>query len=161
MLVQDNLGYVHEVPDNYGQVAYDGFGNPVGLFPGIISAVRGLFGGRRPSPPLVGAGGLPSPVTGLPPWLQQSLRQIGPFRRFAPPVGWVTPALPYTGQQPRRMYMRCSVWPGPAGLVPEAPGQWPGAPGTPGAPGGPGVPGAPGMPGGFRRRRMRFRRRRR
>ena len=34
------------------------------------------------------------------------------------PTGWIRPPLPYTGLGPRRLYMRCSVWPGPRGLVP-------------------------------------------
>lgn len=34
------------------------------------------------------------------------------------PFGWQRPQLPYTGLGPRRVYMRCAVWPGPAGLVP-------------------------------------------
>ncbi|MBZ5701872.1 MAG: hypothetical protein LAN84_08490 [Acidobacteriia bacterium] len=156
MLVQDNLGYVHEVPDSYGQVAYDGFGNPVGLFPGIFNAIKGLFGGRGGAPPV--PPGFPSPSAAIASAAPQLFRQFVPIRRCAPPVGWTTPALPYTGPHPRRLYMRCSVWPGPAGLVPVAPGQWPGAPGMPGAPGGPGAPGMPG--GGMRRRHMRFRRRR-
>ena len=38
------------------------------------------------------------------------------------PLGWQQPTLPYTGLGPQRMYMRCAVWPGPAGLVPSEPG---------------------------------------
>jgi hypothetical protein len=34
------------------------------------------------------------------------------------PVGWRRPPVPYTGLRPRRVYLRCSVWPGPRGLVP-------------------------------------------
>jgi hypothetical protein len=34
------------------------------------------------------------------------------------PLGWIRPSLPYTGLGPRRLYMRCAVWPGPQGLVP-------------------------------------------
>jgi hypothetical protein len=41
------------------------------------------------------------------------------WRRSTPwPAGWVRPQLPYTGQGPQRLYMRCAVWPGPKGLVP-------------------------------------------
>ena len=73
-----------------------------------------------------------------------------------PPPGW------HQGGTPphRRVYLRCSVWPGPPGLVPINAG----APGMPGMPGGmPGMPGMPmpGMPGagggGGRRRRRRRR----
>jgi hypothetical protein len=101
----------------------------------------------------------------VPPWMplqwrQQMLmrqRMMGraPGYHRPPPVGWVTPALPFTGAQPRRLYMRCSVWPAPAGLVPQfanQPGQFPGMPGMPGAPGA-----QPGR-GGRRRRRGRGRR---
>jgi hypothetical protein len=64
-------------------------------------------------------------------------------------VGWTTPALPYTGPQPRRLYMRCSVWPGQSGLVPLEPGTWPTPQPAPTVPGTPGAPGVPGFPGGF------------
>jgi hypothetical protein len=92
-----------------------------------------------------------------PAWRQQMLFRQQMLRRAPgyyrpPPVGWVTPALPFTGAQPRRLYMRCSVWPAPAGLVPQFATQ----PGYPGAPGMPGMPGA-GM--GGRRRGRRGRRR--
>lgn len=105
--------------------------------------------GPRPMPmPMLpgvpGAMALP-PAPGMPrPFFPR------PFFRAPQPVGWVTPALPFTGTRPRRMYMRCSVWPGPAGLVPAFANQALPAPGMPG------VPGMP--PGGGRRRRRRGRR---
>jgi hypothetical protein len=34
------------------------------------------------------------------------------------PAGWRRPPVPYTGPRPRRVYLRCSAWPGPRGLVP-------------------------------------------
>lgn len=34
------------------------------------------------------------------------------------PIGWRRPPVPYTGLRPRRVYLRCSAWPGPRGLVP-------------------------------------------
>lgn len=49
------------------------------------------------------------------------------------PAGWVQPPMPYTGPTGRRVYLRCSAWPGPRGLVPAAaatatvPGAVPGA----------------------------------
>jgi hypothetical protein len=43
-----------------------------------------------------------SPVPMRPPW----------------PAGWRRPQGPNMGPQPRRLYMRCSVWRGPGGLVP-------------------------------------------
>lgn len=132
----------------YGEVVYDGFGNPVGLLPGISNIFKGIFGGRRRPP-------IPSPVSALTSLVGGGAGPRLPIRQFQPPVGWVTPAIPYTGMQPRRMYLRCSTWPGPAGMVPAAlatQAQLP--PGTPGG------PPAPGAAGGRRRRRFRrFRRR--
>ena len=70
------------------------------------------------APPLPGAPFMPG---GMPrPW----------------PLGWIRPSLPYTGLGPRRLYMRCAVWPGPQGLVPGnaanmSPGTQPGIPGFP------------------------------
>ena len=81
----------------------------------------------------------------------------GAFRP-APP-GWAaTPAAPFTGTPPRRLFMRCSVWPAPAGPVPPFATQ-------PYMPGMPGMPGLPGPPQGMqsaaaRRQRRRLRRRR-
>jgi hypothetical protein len=43
-----------------------------------------------------------SPVPMRPPW----------------PAGWRRPQGPNMGPQPRRLYMRCSAWRGPGGLVP-------------------------------------------
>ena len=57
---------------------------------------------------------------------------VMPFARvaqpFAPggrplPAGWRRPPVPYTGPRPRRVYLRCSAWPGPRGLVPVNPGM--------------------------------------
>jgi hypothetical protein len=91
----------------------------------------------------------------------QMLQQRAPHWRGYP-VGWVSPVLPYTGMQPRRLYLRCSVWPHRAGLVPQFANQMqPGMPGMqPGMPGMPGMPGATAMPGGGGRRRRRGRHRR-
>jgi hypothetical protein len=132
----------------YGdQMVYDGLGNPVGRVAGIfddigkfvgraVSAIPGvgplvsrfLPGGAAgpslpPSPPLpfpqipspIAAGPVPIPsvpMPGFPP---------APGLPFQPPwpTGWVRPPVPYTGLGPRRVYMRCAVWPGPRGLVPE------------------------------------------
>jgi hypothetical protein len=63
------------------------------------------------------------------------------------PFGWQRPQFPTPPQQ--RMYMRCSVWPGPGGLVPPVP-----FPGQPGAPSPfPGVPGGHVQTHHHRRRR--------
>ena len=126
MIVQDLSGGFHEVPDSYGEPEY---GEPeYGEAPFISQ---------------------PPPYR--PPWLGFPRPPFPfPFRpRPRPwPLGWVRPSLPYTGLGPNRMYMRCAVWPGPAGLVPQHAGQM-----QPGMPGMPGMPG--GMPGGRRRRRRR------
>lgn len=44
-------------------------------------------------------------------------QQLAPGRRPLP-AGWRRPPVPYTGPRPRRVYLRCSAWPGPRGLVP-------------------------------------------
>ena len=70
------------------------------------------------------------------------------------PPGWMQGG----SAAPRRVYMRCSVWPGPPGLSPAAAGQ-PGYPGQPGFPGQPGYPMQQPYPGGGGGRRHRRRRR--
>lgn len=50
----------------------------------------------------------PVPVTAAP---------IAPMGQRLP-AGWRRPPVPYTGPRPRRIYLRCSAWPGPKGLVP-------------------------------------------
>jgi hypothetical protein len=197
MLVQDTLtGYLHEVPDSQaygaylgelpdqmGEVAYDGFGNPVGLpflapiasalapmaakaLPGVVKRLssfrRFLPFGRRIQRALPGVIQRFAPAAQL---LQRALP--GPIRQFAPvaqalqkavpgalgqprpgpggeaefaevpypmpttpitrppPPGWIPRPSPYTGIQPRRVYMRCMVWRGPRGLVPAQAAQTP------------------------------------
>jgi hypothetical protein len=78
-----------------GQVFYDGLGNPVGIAP-YTPAIRSLA-----------QGALQQRQPWRPPW----------------PQGWIRPPLPYTGLGPRRLYMRCAVWPGPRGLVPASAAQ--------------------------------------
>lgn len=73
-------------------------------------------------------------------WSAGRPASIQPLAVMGPPLipaGWKRPALPYTGVQPRRVYMRCAVWRGPAGLVPVNPGQPPVAPAPAAAPMGP------------------------
>jgi hypothetical protein len=159
-----------EEPGEVGEIAYDGFGNPVGFlnpFKAIGRAIRKV--GSVVSSPfrtvgnLVsrGPGGLVSalPAAGLllpallsrltaqrraiaqytstgqpvPPQLMQNYQNLlAQYRsksagRRPWPRGWRRPPLPYTGLGPRRLYMRCAVWPGPKGLVP---GYAVAAPGT-------------------------------
>src|SRR5262245_42921278 len=154
MIVQDNqTGALHEVPDqlsgygDYGEVVYDGLGNPVGRLSGIFDTIGNLVGsvakavpGLAPAigslVPGVGAMGLlsnllpgsaPAPAAppGFPPIPVPQVPGAPAFPSapgcpFRPPcpTGWVHPPLPYTGLGPKRLYMRCAVWPGPHGLVP-------------------------------------------
>ncbi|SRR6266545_584382 len=153
MLAQDPFtGNLHEVPypqvPGFGQVLYDGLGNPVGgLFDSLLSPIKSLVGNLpivgglvnsllpggappaamvAPPPPYAQPSPFPSPFLPSPSgMLSNLLPSRMPLRRCVPPVGWTTPALPYTGTAPRRLYLRCSVWPGQSGLVPVNPGQWP------------------------------------
>jgi hypothetical protein len=149
-------GYYGEYPDQIGesQMLYDGLGNPVGLFPAIAalaakalpmvgniaSKIPGVGNILNKIPgvgQILGAGGAPG-LPGMPP-LPIPIPRPGfpsPYRTPAP-LGWIRPPLPYTGLGPRRLYMRCAVWPGPRGLVPASAATAPPpalpAPGTPAA----------------------------
>jgi hypothetical protein len=117
------------------------------LFPGA----PGAPGAAPPMPPGLPFPRLPfGPTTGgsmFPlPWMQN----INRFARPPWPLGWQRAPLPYTGLGPRRLYMRCAVWPGPQGLVPGYAANMP--PGMQ-----PGMPGFPGPMGGGRRRHHRRR----
>jgi hypothetical protein len=156
-----------------GEVVYDGLGNPVGWnpFSAITDVVRGagnviknVVGGAANALPLnmipgVGTairhllpGGIPGltpPPAGMPapyPAPGAMYPYQPPYGTGPVPAGWQRSNLPYTGLGPRRMYMRCAVWPGPQGLVPTHAANMP--PGFPGA-----TPGAYGV-----RRRRRHRR---
>ncbi len=104
----------------------------------LLGPLRGILGGGGGLPGIPGLPGLPN-LGGL----------LGPLRGLFGGVGapqpvhpiFMRPPLPYTGVGPRRMYMRCSMWPGvapaavhplgpygPAVPVPGAPGPAPGAP---------------------------------
>jgi hypothetical protein len=186
MLAQDPLtGGLYEVPElgEYPEVgeAYSGYGlgfpGLANLFGKLIPQVGNILGGGLPGiiGGLFGGGGAPRPPIPLPPIpgipqlpglpnlgniFGQAQRLFGgggpaPFRPPFP-LGWVRPPLPYTGFGPKRLYMRCAVWPGPRGLVP-ATALTPGAM-TPAVPVVPAlVPGA-GPMGGRRHRRGRRRR---
>lgn len=78
-----------------------------GPYPGAFPPGPWTPGGMMP-----GAPGMPTPGMPMPrPW----------------PHGWVRPPLPYSGLGPKRLYMRCAVWPGPEGLVPAIAAQAPAA----------------------------------
>jgi hypothetical protein len=194
MLVQDTLtGSLHEVPDSQpygaylgelpdqmGEVAYDGFGNPVGLAflaplaakfaPTALKALPGIFRGARSAirrfVPAARAfqRALPGAIQqfvpaarafqqAVPAAVQQFVPAAQAFQQampgpmpapgeeaeFAevpypmtatpfmrpPPPGWIPRPSPYTGLQPRPVYMRCLVWRGPRGLVPARAAQTP------------------------------------
>jgi hypothetical protein len=94
MVVQDALtGYVHEAPEfgyaeapqAYGEVAYDGFGNPVGLIiPGLL---RRIFGRGRQAPPPPPP---PPPPDYPPPEMQPGVGEF-PFPMIRPPSISFTP----------------------------------------------------------------------
>ena len=92
-------------------------GQALQQIPGVGQALSSIVGGGAgggpvPSPSAV-IGGMAARFPGsTPPW----------------PLGWIRPQLPYTGLGPRRLYMRCAVWPGPRGLVPAIAAQAPAAP---------------------------------
>ena len=163
MLVQDGLtGYLHEVPDaqlyGYDEV-YDHLGNPVGLFPalaalaskvlpGVASAVMpaassliskvlpGITGAAGILPAVAGALAPPGGMPGLPALPFPGLPGAGGFPLPMPPPvpgGWMRPPMPYMGMRPRRVYLRCGMWPGEPGLVPMFAANMPGAPALPGA----------------------------
>jgi hypothetical protein len=139
--------------EEMGEVAYDGLGNPVGFFnpfKAVGQAVRGIS--RATGLPVPGlalpfAAGLLQRLAGqrraiqqhqmagrpVPPALMQSFQNISAQLQRARmggrhwPLGWRRPPLPYTGLGPRRLYMRCAVWPGPKGLVPAHAAQMPAA----------------------------------
>jgi hypothetical protein len=169
MIVRNELsGALHEVPDNQlyeVEPVYNGFG----FLTNIVRGVRNLFSPPRPPVPMpfrpgalpVPGGGLPVPG-GFP--TPGGFPAPGGFPMPGVPPGWIQPPIPYTGMQPRRLYMRCSTWRGVPGLVPaSAASAVPGMPGIPGMPGQPGfppaMPGIPAMAGRGRRRRSRGRRR--
>jgi hypothetical protein len=175
MMVQDQYsGHIHEVPEPYGMAGlgepvYDGLGNPVGFIGPIFDAIKNvasnipivggilnnLLPGGQQAPPRP-----PSPMQsmfpqGFPSPFPSGMPGLSPFMQpFRPPwpMGWGRPPLPYTGLGPRRLYMRCAVWPGPRGLTPDHAANMAPLP-PPGTPGAPVMPGFPGM--GHRRRRRR------
>lgn len=67
------------------------------------------------------------PGAGIPPGIPAAAPPgAGPV-----PAGWMQPTIPYTGRRGRRVYLRCSAWPGPRGLVPSVAAQAPALPGQP------------------------------
>jgi hypothetical protein len=165
MLVQDSLGYYHEIPEAPAMV--DGLGNPLG-FPPLLAAIPAIAGAVGGALPAIAGGAIPAiggllsrilpgggPAAAPRPPLPLPFPLPFPVPRPAPPVpaGWMSRPVPYTGHQGYRRYMRCVMWPGPAGLIPAH------APGLP-QPTVPAVPVVPAAlpPGAFPRRRGRRRR---
>jgi hypothetical protein len=149
MLVQDSLGYYHQIPDAPAMV--DGLGFPplLAAIPAIAGAVAPAVGG------LIGrltGGGRPAPAAA--PRLPFPLPIPAPGPVPPPvPTGWMARPVPYTGHRGYPRYMRCVVWPGPAGLIPA---HAPGLP-QPTVPAVPVVPAA--LPPGLTMRRRGRRRR--
>ena len=149
-------------PIGEGQVVFDGLGNPVGFLPAIPAIASALAPLAAKALPMIGNlvqkaipmvgniaqqlpgiaqgllnAGAPQPAlpAGMPAGLPVPMPAPGMFAPFRPPppAGWVRPPLPYTGLGPRRLYMRCAVWPGPNNMVPaHAATMQPGMPGMPG-----------------------------
>src|SRR5262245_19286632 len=145
MIVQDNqTGALHEVPDqlsgygDYGEVVYDGLGNPVGRLSGIFDTIGNLVGsvakavpGLAPAigslVPGVGAMGLLSnllpgsaPAPAAPPGFPPiPVPQVpgAPAFPMAPGVPFRTPcqtglvlsSLTYTGIGQQCLFMRCDI----------------------------------------------------
>jgi hypothetical protein len=106
--------------------AIPGIGPAISAIPGIGPIVSQLLPGGAMGPPappfpqIPGLPGFPTPQgfpmgSGVP--MPAGFPGLPSFRPPWP-AGWVRPPLPYTGLGPRRLYMRCAVWPGPRGLVP-------------------------------------------
>jgi hypothetical protein len=108
------------------QLPFNVAGQAIANLPGLPG-----FAPRPPATPFPLPGGMPRP------W----------------PLGWIRPSLPYTGLGPRRLYMRCAVWPGPRDLVPGYAANMP--PGT--QPALPVMPVMPAVTSPFRRGRRRRR----
>ena len=97
MVVQDALtGYVHEAPDigyaeapdAFGQVAYDGYGNPVGLLPGLINLFRGRRRRSAPAPmPIPPAPAADMPPPDMPP-PEPGAGEVA-YDEFGNPVGFI------------------------------------------------------------------------
>ena len=141
------VGRVAGIFDDIGKAvrgavsAIPGIGPAVSAIPGIGPIISQLLPGGAMGPPappfpqIPGPPGFPTPQ-GFPMGSGVPMPAAFPgLPSFRPPwpAGWVRPPLPYTGLGPRRLYMRCAVWPGPRGLVPafaqNAPPQPP--PGVP------------------------------
>lgn len=152
-----------------GRVVYDGFGNPVGFAP-IFDIVKNIIpGAARAIAPIAQSAmqaitqgpqqimralspGFPAPPVPAPAFpVPAAPTPFAPPAFFPRPPGWQHAPVPYTGPRPARAYMRCSVWPGPRGLVPIATG-------TDVTPGAPGAPSATVTPAAVVRRRRRRRR---
>ena len=139
---------------NLAQGALQNVGNLTQGAQNLVGQIPGMPGYAPPP----GGAPFPYPPPGGSMYPQFPYRppMYGGMPRPPTPLGWIRPSLPYTGLGPRRLYMRCAVWPGPQGMVPGyaanmPPGAQPGMPGIPGFP-------VPGMMGGGRRSRRHRRR---
>jgi hypothetical protein len=92
---------------------------PPAAMPGAYPGVPGM--------PMAMPGGYPG-APGFPAFQPGAFPGAPGMPYPQPPPGWIQPQVPYGGLSPRRLYMRCSVWPGPKGLVPAMAAQAPLAP---------------------------------
>jgi len=113
--------------------AVTSFVNPAGLVGTLAPMAAGLVGslapGRAPPPaPAPQVRALPPPgAMAAPPQPYGSMYPAGlpgapamyPPPHTPWPPGWEQAQQHHTGLGPRRWYMRCATWPGPAGLVPS------------------------------------------
>jgi hypothetical protein len=95
-LVGGALQNVSRLAQGAGNVVGQAAQLPFNVAGQAIANLPGMLAPRPPAAPLPLPGSMPRP------W----------------PSGWIRPSLPYTGLGPRRLYMRCAVWPGPRDLVP-------------------------------------------
>ena len=121
MLIRDQLGYVHQVPDpqTYGfqHVGYDGLGNPVGLpilplltslAPMVGDILGNLFGGKK-------GGGEAPPPSPPPPPEQPAFMPPPPLMAPCPPC----PVCPVCGAPAEEMLPMPGVPPIPLMMAPE------------------------------------------
>ena len=97
-----------------------------------LQQLSGFGEEAAPAPgPMPPAPGIPPGAPGIP--------AVAPPAAGHIPAGWMRAPIPYTGRRGRRVYLRCSAWPGPRGLVPSVAAQAQAQAPAPVLPG-PGVP---------------------
>lgn len=105
------IGKLAPAVSNIASQVVPAVGKLASQLPGMLSNI--LPGGGLPGAAAAALPALPFPPLPIPGGAPGFPRPPMPM-----PLGWQHATLPYTGLAPRRVYMRCAVWPGPAGLVP-------------------------------------------